>query len=65
MAKELNIQTVKRSNHNAHGALELMESGRIGDQIVTHRLPLEKTPEAFEILAEYAGGVGKVVIEIP
>jgi L-iditol 2-dehydrogenase len=65
MAKELNIQTVKRSNHNAHGALELMESGRIGDQMVTHRMPLEKTPEAFEILAEYAGGVGKVVIEIP
>jgi L-iditol 2-dehydrogenase len=65
MAKELNIQTVKRSNHNAHGALELMESGRIGDQIVTHRLPLEKTPEAFEMLAGYAGGVGKVVIELP
>ena len=65
MAKELNIQTVKRSNHNAHGAIELMESGRIGDRMVTHRMPLEKTPEAFEMLAEYAGGVGKVVIEIP
>src|SRR5262249_17465696 len=52
MAKELNIQTVKRSNHNAHGALELMESGRIGDQIVTHRLPLARTPDAFEMLAE-------------
>jgi len=65
MAKELSIQTVKRSNHNAHGAIKLMESGRIGDQIVTHRLPLEKTPEAFEMLAAYAGGVGKVVIEIP
>jgi L-iditol 2-dehydrogenase len=65
MAKELNIQTVKRSNHNAHGALDLMESGRIGDQFVTHRMPLGKTPEAFEMLAEYADGVGKVVIEIP
>lgn len=65
MAKELNIQTVKRSNHNAHGAIELMESGRIGEQIVTHRLPLEKTPEAFELLAGYADNVGKVVIEIP
>ena len=64
MAKELNIQTVKRSNHNAHGAIGLMESGRIGDQIVTHRLPLEKTPEAFEMLSDYAGGIGKVVIEI-
>jgi L-iditol 2-dehydrogenase len=65
MAKELNIQTVKRSNHNAHGAIELMQSGRIGEQIVTHRLPLEKTPDAFELLADYADNVGKVVIEIP
>jgi L-iditol 2-dehydrogenase len=65
MGKELSIQTIKRSNHNAHGAIELMESGRIGDQIVTHRLPLLKTPEAFEMLGEYADGVGKVVIEIP
>jgi L-iditol 2-dehydrogenase len=65
MAKELNIQTVKRSNHNAHGAIELMQSGRIGEQIVTHRLPLEQTPQAFELLAGYADNVGKVVIEIP
>jgi len=64
MAKELNIQTVKRSNHNAHGAIELLESGRIDERIVTHRLPLEKTPEGFELLAEYAGEVGKVVIEV-
>src|SRR5207302_9414134 len=65
MAKELNIQTVKRSNHNAHGAIDLLESGRIDERIVTHRLPLEKTPEGFELLAEYAGEVGKVVIELP
>jgi L-iditol 2-dehydrogenase len=65
MAKELSIQTVKRSNHNAHGAIELMASGRIGDRIVTHRMPLEKTPDAFEMLADYAEDVGKVVIEVP
>jgi L-iditol 2-dehydrogenase len=65
MSKELNIQTVKRSNHNAHGAIELLESGRIDERIVTHRLPLEKTSEGFELLAEYAGEVGKVVIEVP
>jgi len=41
-----------------------MESGRIGDQIVTHRLPLAKTAEGFELLTDYADGVGKVVIEI-
>jgi len=64
MAKELSIHTVKRSNHNAHGAIELLESGRISRTLVTHCLPLEKTPDAFEILAAYADGVGKVIIEI-
>ena len=64
MFKELSLQTVKRSNHNAHGAIELLEKGRIDDRIVTHCLPLEKTPEAFELLANYADNVGKVVIEL-
>lgn len=64
MAKELNIQTVKRSNHNAHGAIELIESGRISDRLVSHRLPLERTPEAFDVLAHYREGVSKAVIEL-
>lgn len=65
MAKELGIQTVKRSNHNAHGAIELMESRRIPESLVSHRYPLEQTPAAFETLAAYADGVSKVVIEMP
>ena len=65
MAKELNLQTIKRSNHNAQAAIELLKTGRIRDSFVTHRLPLEKTPAAFESLASYADGVGKIVIEIP
>jgi len=28
-------------------------------------LPLAETPRAFQMLADYADGVGKVVIEIP
>ncbi|MGH9721075.1 MAG: zinc-dependent alcohol dehydrogenase [Bryobacteraceae bacterium] len=65
MAKELSLHTVKRSNHNAHGAIELLESGRIDWRLITHRYGLEQTPHAFETLAEYADGVGKAVIEIP
>lgn len=65
MHKELNIQTVKRSNHNIHAAIDLMKAGRIGSHIVTHLYPLEKTPLAFETLAEYADGVCKAVIELP
>ena len=65
MAKELKLQTVKRSNHNVHGAIDLIRSGRVSTALVTHRLPLEQTPQAFEMLASYADGVGKAIIEIP
>jgi threonine dehydrogenase-like Zn-dependent dehydrogenase len=65
MSKELNLQTIRRSNHNNASAIALIKSGRIRDSFVTHRLPLEKTPAAFESLAAYDDGVGKIVIEIP
>lgn len=65
MHKELNIQTIKRSNHNTHAAIELMESGRISTRLVTHHFSLDQTPRAFETLAAYADGVGKVMIDIP
>jgi L-iditol 2-dehydrogenase len=64
MAKELNIQTIKRSNCNDHGAIQLLEAGRIPKALITHTLPLEKTPDAFAMLAGYTDEVGKVVIEI-
>jgi len=64
MAKELNLQTIKRSNRNAHAAIDLLDGGSIPEAFVTHRLPLEKTPWAFETLANYADEVGKMVIEI-
>ncbi len=65
MDKELTLQTVKRSNHNVQGAIALLRSGRIPKAFVTHYFPLERTSEAFETLAEYSGGVGKAIIQIP
>jgi L-iditol 2-dehydrogenase len=64
MGKELNIQAMRRSNHTAHEAIELLEAGKIGDAMVTHRIPLAKTPEVFKVLDDYSEGVGKVVIEM-
>lgn len=64
MNKELSFQTIKRSNHNAHAAIELMRAGRVPYTFITHELPMEKTSHGFEMLANYADGVGKVVIEI-
>jgi len=62
MAKELRIQTIKRSNHRAQQALKLLD--RIPHTLLTHSLPLDQTPKAFEMLTHYTGGVGKAVIEI-
>jgi 2-desacetyl-2-hydroxyethyl bacteriochlorophyllide A dehydrogenase len=64
MAKELRLQTLKRSNHRAQEALDLMASGRIPTALITHRLPLEHTPKAFEMLTHYTDGVGKIIVEL-
>ena len=65
MGKELQIHTVKRSNHRGAAAIELLRAGRIPEALVTHRLPLAKTPEAFEMLAAYSDDAGKILIEMP
>jgi threonine dehydrogenase-like Zn-dependent dehydrogenase len=62
MMKELKLQTLKRSNHRAGDALKLLP--RISQSLITHKLPLEGTPKAFEMLTHYTDGVGKAVIEI-
>jgi len=64
MGKELTIQTMKRSNHTAHEAIELIEAGKISDAMVTHRVPLAQTPDVFKVLDDYREGVGKVIIEM-
>lgn len=64
MMKEVRLQTLKRSNHRAGEALKLMSSGRIPTSLITHSLPLEGTPKAFEMLTHYTDGVGKAIIEL-
>jgi 2-desacetyl-2-hydroxyethyl bacteriochlorophyllide A dehydrogenase len=64
MMKELRLQMLKRSNHRAQQALELMATGRIPTSLITHRLPLASTPKAFEMLANYSDGIGKAIIEL-
>jgi L-iditol 2-dehydrogenase len=46
-------------------AIALVERGRIDVRtLVTHRFPLEQTPEAFSLVAAIADGVGKAMIDI-
>lgn len=63
-AKELRLQTLKRSNHKGAAAARLLEAGRIPDAFVTHVLPLNQTPKGFDLLTHYSDGVGKVLIDV-
>ena len=64
MAKELRLQTIFRSNHNAAEATRLLAEGVISDRLLTHRLPLERTQDAFEMLEGYHDDCGKIVINL-
>jgi threonine dehydrogenase-like Zn-dependent dehydrogenase len=61
--REIRILTVRRGNHCGHHAMSLIQAGRIPTSLITHRIPLERTAEAFSLLEDYRDGVGKVIIE--
>ncbi len=64
MDVEATIKVQRRSNGNDHDALELMKRGAIrSDSIISHRFPLEKGQEAFEMMESYRDGVIKPLIE--
>ena len=65
LTKEIRIQALKRSNHCSKPAIALLAAGAIPEAIVTHRAGVEQAPAAFQTLAEYRDGIGKLVIEFP
>lgn len=63
--KELTLHTIKRSNHNDHEAIQLIESGKIpAARLVTHTFPLECSDRAFDTVGAYADGVAKAVVTL-
>lgn len=63
--KEITIRVQKRSNGNDHDAVALMKRGLIrSDSIMTHSMPMSEGHKAFEMMAEYADGVIKPVVEL-
>lgn len=64
MSREIDMQMIKRSNHKGRQAGALLASGQIPSSLITHALPLEKAQDAFEMLHEYAGGTGKVILDL-
>jgi L-iditol 2-dehydrogenase len=63
--KELCIQNVRRQNESVHDCLQLLDSGKVNVKPwATHRFSLDKTKEAFDLVASYKDGVIKAMIDI-
>jgi len=63
--KEITIQNVRRQNKSIQPVIDLIAGGKISPEFMTtHRFPLEKTSEAFNIVANYKDGVIKALIKL-
>lgn len=64
--KGLTILMSRRMKHTYPRAISLAAAGRIDlDDLISHRFPLAKAPEAFALGERYAEGVHKIVIDLP
>jgi L-iditol 2-dehydrogenase len=63
--KGLTIRVSRRMKHVYPRAIKLVVNGSIDLQgIVSHRFPLSRTPDAYELNVAYADQVNKIVIDI-
>lgn len=63
--KEISLFNVRRQNQCAAAALEMIASGAVVlDGLITHRFPVGRTAEAFDLVACYGDGVIKAMVEI-
>lgn len=61
--KELTIFNVRRSNHETHEALELLQAHAGWFRpLLTHSRDIEHIDQAFEIASQYRDGVGKLIV---
>ena len=64
MAKELDLQTLKRSNHRAQQALDLLSSGRIPTSLHHPHSAAGRDAQGVHMLTDYTDGVGKAIIRL-
>ena len=63
--KGLTIKLVRRIKHTYPRAMRLVQAGLVDiNPLATHRFPLDRIAEAFELVAGYKEGVLRAVIEI-
>lgn len=62
---EICVQNIRRQNGCVQAAIDLVASGDVDvDFMVTHRFPLERTKEAYDMVHNYEDGVVKALIEV-
>lgn len=62
--KEITLINIRRQNHALEETLELLSSAKVNvSHMVTHRFPLERAGEAFDLVAGYRDGVMKAIID--
>jgi threonine dehydrogenase-like Zn-dependent dehydrogenase len=63
--KELTFQSVRRQRDCVGPIIEMMATGQIdGRRLLTHRFPLARVTEAFELVASYGDGVIKALVDL-
>ncbi len=63
--KGLTIKLVRRMKHTYPRAIRLVQTGMVDvASLVTHRFPLARIAEAFEMVAAYDDGVLRAIVEI-
>ena len=63
--KEITVVNIRRQNQCTQNAIDMVASGKVNvDFMVTHHFPLERTQEAFDLVAGYHDGVIKAIIGV-
>jgi L-iditol 2-dehydrogenase len=63
--KGLTLKYVRRMKHTYPRAIAMVRDGVLdAKSVITHRFPLERASEAYELVASYKDGVVKAVIEV-
>jgi len=63
--QELTFKNVRRQRGCVAPVIRLISQGRIDpDPLLTHRFPLERIRDAFELVADYRDGVIKAIVEL-
>jgi L-iditol 2-dehydrogenase len=63
--KEITVKNIRRQNRCTQKAIDLLNAaGKSFDALVTHHFPIEQTPSAFDLAANYRDGVMKAVITL-